>query len=364
MDLQRSHAAIVGELRSAFERVLDSSGFTLGSEVESFEEAFADYCGVDHCIGVASGTAALTLALRAAGIGPGDEVIVPAHTYIATALAVRHAGAEPIFCDVEPGTGLIDLSSADEAVTSRSAAIVAVHLYGQVCDMDAVLAFAERHGLLALEDAAQAHGARYGAKRAGSLGDLAGFSFYPSKNLGALGDGGAICTDDEELARRARSLRNLGQLEKGQHIDAGFNERLDGLQAAFLRVKLDGLDESNAARRGWAASYMEVLPDSCTPLEEEERGECVYHLFPVRVARRDQVRACLRDRGIDTGVHYWPAVPDQPPFADAGTPDVPNARQWSEQELSLPMFPELTELEVRSVAEALAAASEESTDAA
>ena len=359
VDLHRHHAAVAGELRSTFDRVLESGGFILGTEVEEFEAAFADFCGVEHCVGVASGTAALTLAMLAAGIGPGDEVIVPAHTYIATAVAVSHAGAEPVFCDVEDGTGLIDVRSAAEAVSSRSAAIVPVHLYGQVCDMDAVTALAKRHGLLVVEDAAQAHGARYGRQRAGSLGDVAGFSFYPSKNLGALGDGGAICTDSDEIAGTARRLRNLGQERKGEHLEAGYNERLDGLQAAFLRVKLAGLEEANAARRVWAAAYRELLPRDCGTLEEDPRGECVYHLFPVRVNNRDEVGARLGERGIATGVHYSRAVPDQPPFAGHRRVDVQRAEQWCEQELSLPMFPELTEDEVRSVGEALTAVLEE-----
>jgi len=197
LDLRRQHGAIADQLRSALDRVVQSNAFILGSEVEQFEAQFAEHCGVEHCIGTASGTAALTLAMVAAGIGPGDEVIVPAHTYIATALAVAHAGAEPVFCDVEERTGLVDLDSAAGMVTSRTAAIVPVHLYGQPCDMEALDAFARRHALLVIEDAAQAHGARFGSARTGSFGDVAAFSFYPSKNLGALGDGGAICTSSD-----------------------------------------------------------------------------------------------------------------------------------------------------------------------
>jgi dTDP-4-amino-4,6-dideoxygalactose transaminase len=354
VDLRRQHCELEDELRSAFDRVLDNSGFVLGSEVEEFEERFARFCGVDHCVGVASGTAALTLSILAAGIGPGDEVIVPAHTYIATALAVSHAGAQPVFCDVDDANGLIDVHSAAEAVTSRTAAIVPVHLYGQTCDMDAVRVFAGRHGLVVVEDAAQAHGARFGAERAGSLGDVAGFSFFPSKNLGALGDGGAICTNDSGIAESARRLRNLGQRVKGEHESAGYNERLDGLQAAMLSVKLDRLDDENAVRRLRAATYRDLLPADCRLLDEDPRNECVYHLFPVRLDRRDDVRDRLQAMEIATGVHYWPAVPDQRPFAACRRTAVPNAERWAGQELSLPMFSELTEQEVHRVSEALA----------
>ena len=279
-DLSREHAAIAGELDEALRRLVGSSSFTLGEEVERFEQEFAAYCGVEHCIGVASGTAALSLTLIAAGVGRGDEVIVPAHTFIASALGVLHAGATPVLCDVEEGTGLIDPESAAACLSARTAAILPVHLYGQLCDMGALHALAERHGLFVLEDAAQAHGASEGASRAGALGRAGAFSFYPSKNLGALGDAGAITTRDPEIARRARELRNLGQRAKGEHVVAGFNERLDGLQAAFLGVKLRHLDRWNAARRTAASAYREALGDDVVLLED--RGSCVYHLFPVK----------------------------------------------------------------------------------
>jgi dTDP-3-amino-3,4,6-trideoxy-alpha-D-glucose transaminase len=353
--LARQHGPIADELRAAFDGVLADGGFVLGREVEAFEREFAAYCEVEHCVGVGSGTAALTLALIAAGIGPGDEVIVPAHTFIATALAVVHAGAAPVFCDVEPASGLIDTRSAAGVVGERTAAIVPVHLYGQVCDMDGVNSFAMRHGLVVVEDAAQAHGARWGERRAGSLGSVAAFSFYPSKNLGALGDGGAICTDDGEIMARARRLRDLGQRRKGEHVEAGMNERLDGIQAAALRVKLRRLDEWNAARRALAGVYRARLRDRCGLLDERPGAECVHHLFPVRVGRRDEVRGLLAERGIGTGVHYWPAVHRQPPFAASVRDEdaLVNATRWSEEELSLPMFAELTEVEALTVADAL-----------
>ncbi len=362
MDLRRDHLPLADELRGAFEAVLEDGGFVLGSEVEAFEREFAGFCEVEHCVGVGSGTAALTVSLMACGIGPGDEVIVPAHTFIATALAVRHAGAQPVFCDVAEGTGLLDVDSAAAVLSERTAAILPVHLYGQACDMDAIGELAERNGLAVVEDAAQAHGARWRGKRVGSFGNAAAFSFYPSKNLGALGDGGAICTNDDEVAERARRLGNLGQESKGVHVEAGVNERLDGIQAAMLRVKLRRLDGWNAARREVAASYREALGGRCRMLAGDAREECVYHLFPVRVENRDTVRGLLGDAGIGSGVHYWPAVHRQPPFAEdaAARPPLPNAVRWSEEELSLPMFAELAEAEISNVTRGL----EEAMDAA
>lgn len=355
MDLGRHHGPIEAELQAAFERVLGNSAFVLGGEVAGFETEFAEFCGVRHCVGVGSGTAALTLALLAAGIGGGDEVIVPAHTFIASALAIVHAGATPVFCDVEEETGLIDADSASGLIGPNTTAIVAVHLYGQPCDMETIEELAKRHDLFLLEDAAQAHGARYGDRRTGSLGDAAAFSFYPSKNLGALGDGGAICTDDDELAAAARRLRDLGQRAKGEHLDAGFNERLDGIQAAMLRVKLKGLDEGNASRRRLASQYMERLPDASRPLVERPGRECVYHLFPIRLGNRDAAREALAERGIASGVHYWPAVHRQPPMASLppSSATLDSAVRWSEEELSLPMFPELSEAEIDAVCAAV-----------
>jgi dTDP-4-amino-4,6-dideoxygalactose transaminase len=353
--LGRQHEALRADLQAAFERVLASNGFILGEEVERFEAEFAAYCGVRHCIGVASGTAALAIALRAAGIGSGDEVIVPAHTFIASALGVLHAGATPVLCDVERESGLIDLAAAAASVTSATAAILPVHLYGQLCDMDAVGSFAARHGLAVFEDAAQAHGASDGTGRAGSFGTAGAFSFYPSKNLGALGDGGAICTDDDALAEEARMLRNLGQRRKGEHLRFGATERLDGLQAALLRVKLPHLDAWNAARRDRAHDYREQLGDGPKLLEGRGGETCVYHLFPVRIPDRDALAARLAEHGIETGVHYSPALNRQPPLAgpNAGIP-FPEAEAWAAEELSLPIFPELRPEEIERVTEACA----------
>jgi dTDP-3-amino-3,4,6-trideoxy-alpha-D-glucose transaminase len=356
--LNREHAAVAPSLQDAFARVVRRGSFILGEEVARFEAAWAAACGVAHCVGVASGTAALTLMLRAAGIGPGDEVIVPGHTYIASALGVIHAGAQVVLCDVEAGTGLIDPDAAAAAVSPRTAAILPVHLYGQVCDMPALRCVAARHGLALFEDAAQAHGATGHGRAAGSLGDAAAFSFYPSKNLGALGDGGAICTDDAALAQGVRLLRDLGQARKGEHVVVGVNERLDGLQAALLGVKLDHPAAGNAARRRHAAAYRERLAGRVALLEEHPETPCVYHLFPVRLPRRAMIADQLREGGIGTGLHYSPALHRQPALeghvtaADA----LRHAEAWAAQELSLPISPGLSHAEVRRVADAVLAA--------
>ncbi len=356
--LERQHARIESELKDTFARLLGSSAFTLGTELEQFEAEFAEYCEVAHCVGVASGTAALSLMLTGYGIGPGDEVIVPAHTFIASALAVAQVGAIPVLCDVDDRTGLIDPDAARAAVGSRTAAILAVHLYGQTCDMDAVEAVAKRHALLVLEDAAQAHGARYQGRRAGSLGAAAGFSFYPSKNLGALGDGGAVCTGDEMLAARLRRLRNLGQRGKGEHVELAGNERLDALQAALLRVKLPHLDDWNEARRRHAERYRRSLPAAVRVLEEATDNRCIYHLFAARFEDREAVAAILRERGIQTGVHYAPAVHGHEAWADSQLRHgaLPIAEGWAAEELSLPMHPDLFPDEIERVAEAVQAA--------
>jgi dTDP-3-amino-3,4,6-trideoxy-alpha-D-glucose transaminase len=356
MALERQHAALGRELTVAFERVARQSTFVLGDEVERFEHEFAAACGVAHCVGVASGTAALTLAMKAAGIRPGDEVIVPAHTFIASVLAVIHAGATPVFCDVEPGTGLIDPASAAAVVTERTAAVIAVHLYGQACEMDALGELARHRGLLVVEDAAQAHGAGYRGRCVGSLGAVAAFSFYPSKNLGALGDAGAICTDDPEIARRARQLRHLGQRRKNEHVAVGYNERLDGLQAAFLRAKLPHVDDFNRARRACAELYRDGLR-AVRLLEERDHTPSVNHVFPIRIAFRDVARAHLAARGIETAIHYPTAAHRHPAWEGVlARPriDLPAASAWAREELSLPMFPELREQEIEWVLDACA----------
>jgi dTDP-3-amino-3,4,6-trideoxy-alpha-D-glucose transaminase len=354
VDLSRQHESIRADLTRAFERVVGNSSFILGAEVAGFEEEFAAYCGVKHCVGVASGTAALSLAFTAAGIGPGDEVIVPAHTFIASALAVIHAGATPVVCDVHEGNGLIDPASAESRISGRTAAILAVHLYGQLCDMETLARLAERHGIALFEDAAQAHGALRGERRAGSFGVAAAFSFYPSKNLGALGDGGAICTSDDELAERARMLRDLGQRRKGDHEVVGYNERLDGLQAALLRAKLPHLDGWNAARREHASAYRAALGDLFGLLEESPEAESVYHLFPIRTTNRAELAEQLAAAGVSTGIHYSPSLDRQPALVPSlGTGALcPIARAWAAEELSLPMFESLRTAEVEYAASA------------
>jgi dTDP-3-amino-3,4,6-trideoxy-alpha-D-glucose transaminase len=351
--LARQHAALSEELTAAFRRVVEKDAFVLGAEVEAFEQDFARYCGAPECVGVASGTAALALALMAAGIGRGDEVIVPAHTFIASALAVVHAGATPVFCDVDPHRGLIDPASASAVLGRRTAAIIAVHLYGQACEMGPLNSLARRHSLFVLEDAAQAHGASSEGQRVGSVGDAAAFSFYPSKNLGALGDAGAVCTADAQLAARVRKLRHLGQRRKGEHVLIGRNERLDGLQAAFLRVKLAHLDAWNAARIRHASRLRVELPAELELLPERERASCVYHLFPVRHPARDLLARWLRCEGIQVGLHYTPAVHQHAAFAGLAPHslpvELPNAEAWAAQELSLPMFAELTDEELERV---------------
>jgi dTDP-3-amino-3,4,6-trideoxy-alpha-D-glucose transaminase len=352
MDLSRQHGPLAGELKEAFDRVLGSSGFILGTEVEQFELEFAQYCGVTHAVGVASGTAALSIMLEAAGIGPGDEVVVPAHTFIASALAVVHAGATPVCADVDPATGLIDADAAAAAVGPRTAAILVVHLYGQPCDMDRLGAVARSRGLALFEDAAQAHGATYRGARAGGLATAGAFSFYPSKNLGALGDAGAICTDDDQLVAAARRLRDLGR-SGPTHDVAGYNERLDGLQAAWLRIKLRHLDGWNAARRELAAAYGTALGRAAEQLFVIPEAECNYHLYPILTPDRDVIRAALTAGGISTGVHYPLALPDQPSLPMLHGYDAPHARSWAAHELSLPIFPGMTTAELEIVTSAL-----------
>jgi dTDP-3-amino-3,4,6-trideoxy-alpha-D-glucose transaminase len=352
MDLLRQHGPLAGELREAFDRILGSSAFILGTEVEQFELDFAQYCGTAHAVGVASGTAALSIMLQAAGIGPGDEVVVPAHTFIASALAVVHAGATPVCADVQPGTGLIDVDAAAAAVGPRTAAILVVHLYGQPGDMDRLRAVAQSRGLALFEDAAQAHGATYRGARAGALGTASAFSFYPSKNLGALGDGGAICTDDDDLAAAARALRDLGR-SGPTHDVAGYNERLDGLQAAWLRIKLRHLDAWNASRRELAAAYRTAIGPATEHLLEMAETECNYHLYPILTPDRDAVATELAARGISTGVHYPLALPDQPSLPMLHRSDAPHARRWAAHELSLPIFPGMTAMELEIVSSAV-----------
>jgi dTDP-4-amino-4,6-dideoxygalactose transaminase len=305
LDLYSPHLELRPQLEQAFDRVLNSGWFVLGKEVEAFENEFAEYCGVKHCIGVGNGLDALHLILRAYGIGSGDEVIVPANTYIATWLAVSHSGATPIPVEPDERTYNIDPCRIQEALTASTKAIIAVHLYGQPADMDAINDIATKHGLRVIEDAAQAHGARYKGRCVGSLADAAGFSFYPGKNLGALGDGGAITTNDPALSDRVRLLRNYGSKIKYHNELIGFNSRLDELQAAFLRVKLKRLTEWNVARCAIADVYITRLSDTGILLPYvPEWAEPVWHLFVVRVRNRNELQSTLTKEGLDTMIHY------------------------------------------------------------
>ncbi len=357
VDLAPMHAEVGAEIEAAIAATIERGDFILGAEVAAFERDFAAYCGVAHAIGVGSGTAALQIAALSLGIERGAEIIVPAHTYVASALGPLHAGLEPVLCEVDARTGLIDPDAAAAAIGERTAAICAVHLYGQVCDPGPLRELAAARGLALIEDAAQAHGAAFGGERAGSIGDVAAFSFYPSKNLGAFGDGGMVTTDDDAVAELARRWRNLGQLAKGDHDVAGMNERLDTLQAAVLRAKLPRLDAWNDARREAAACYREQLPAELPILPERDGARDVYHLFPVLVDDRNRVRGELAAAGIGTGIHYSPAVHQQPPLrGNRRGGELANAERWAREELSLPMFPGLDGDSVAAVAAALAAA--------
>jgi dTDP-4-amino-4,6-dideoxygalactose transaminase len=302
VDLAAQYAAIAEEIDAAISRVLRGTDFILGQEVGLFEEEFAAVCEVRYAVGVDSGTSALELALRAYGIGLGDEVITAANTFIATAFAISDAGATPVLVDVDPQMYTIDVSLLEGAITDRTRAIIPVHLCGHPADMDPILEIAQRHGLIVIEDACQAHSAKYKGKRIGSLGHAAAFSFYPAKNLGAYGDGGMVVTNDERIAESLRMLRNYGQREKYHHVLRGYNHRLDTLQAAVLRAKLKHLDAWNAARRQHAQLYNELL--ACSPVvtpTEADYAESVYHLYVIRVQDRDGLRAYLHDQGIAPG---------------------------------------------------------------
>ncbi len=344
LDIAAQHALIRVELDAAWQRVADRGWFILGEEVAAFEQEFAAYCGAAHCIGVGNGLDALHLILRGYGIGPGDEVIVPSHTFIATWLAVMYAGARPVPVEPDARTGNIDPARIGAAITLRTRAILPVHLYGQPADMDAIHDIARRQGLKVIEDAAQAHGARYKGRRTGGLGDAAAFSFYPGKNLGALGDGGAVVTNDAALAARIRALRNYGSEVKYRHDDPGFNTRLDELQAAFLRVKLHRLDEWNRRRVTATDFYRAHLQGLDIGLPYvPEWAEPAWHLFVVRTPRRDALQRHLTQAGIDTVIHY--PLPPHRQKACAGVvgagQTLPLAEALAAEVLSLPLGPTL-----------------------
>ena len=360
VDLRAQALQLGNDYTRAFEDIVARAAYTLGPEVVAFEKSFADYCSAQHCIGVSSGTDALKLAYLAVGVQPGDEVIVPVNTFIATAEAVSHIGARPVFVDCLPGTSNVDPRAIEAAITRNTKAIVPVHLYGQMADMDVILALANERGIAVVEDACQAHGAECKGIRAGSLGQAAAFSFYPGKNLGALGDGGAVLTSDPEIAERVRLLRNHGQSDKYTHAVVGYCDRLHNLQAAFLNCKLPWLDEWNASRRASAALYDELLSDVEQVSTVQMLGEClsVYHLYVVEVDHRDEVRDFLAEREIETGIHYPVPLHLTHAYADLGYArgDFPVAEHLASRILSLPMYPGMTTQQVEYVAANLAEA--------
>ena len=358
VDLQAHHEPLRAELDAAVAAVGRRGDFILGESVDAFEHEFAAFIGTRHAVGVASGFSAIELALRAHGIGAGDEVITAANTFIATTLAIAAAGATPRLADIDPTTCTMAVDRLAECITPRTRAIVPVHLYGQPADMDAVRQFAERHHLLVLEDAAQAHGARYRGRRVGTFGHAAAFSFYPSKNLGAWGDAGLVATDDAAIAERLRVLRNVGQRAKYVHACAGTNARLDTVQAAVLRVKLPHLDGWNAARRAHADRYRARLGGRLRVPQPVPDREHVYHLFVVEVDRREQVRDRLRASQIDTGIHYPVPVHLQEASVALGyrRGDFPVTEAAADRILSLPMYAELTDDQIDLVSDALLSA--------
>ncbi len=353
-DLRPQYATIRAEIDAAIAAVLERGWYVLGPEVEAFEAEFAAYCGAAHGVGVGSGTEALHLALLACGVGPGDEVITVAHTAVPTINAISLTGARPVFVDVDPRTYTMDPAAAAAAITPRTRVLLPVHLYGHPADMAPLRDLARRHGLRLLEDAAQAHGTAYRGARTGTLGDLAAFSFYPTKNLGAYGDGGMVVTDDAALAEQVRLLRNYGQTDRYHHQIEGLNSRLDELQAAVLRVKLRHLDAWTAARRERAARYTATLRRAQAPTEAPWAHH-VYHLYVVRVPRRDAVQRALAQAGIGTLIHYPLPAHLQPAYAylGLGRGSLPTTERLADEILSLPLYPELPLEQVDEVAQTL-----------
>ncbi|HEX7287875.1 MAG TPA: DegT/DnrJ/EryC1/StrS family aminotransferase [Candidatus Angelobacter sp.] len=355
-DLRSLHVPLRAELSEVFQRVLDNNSFILGPEVARFEEAFARYIGVGHCIAVSNGTVALQMALMALDIGPGDEVITAVNTFIATAEAISAVGARPVFVDVDPQFYNIDIAAVEKAITPRTKAIIPVHLYGQTADMDPLLALAEKHGLTIVEDACQAHGAEYKGRRAGSMGRMSCFSFYPGKNLGALGEGGAVLCNDAKLAQRLRMLRDHGSVKKYEHVFAGYNFRMEGLQGGFLAVKLPHLDKGNEGRRSAAAIYGRLLADSGVVTPAAMAGsKHIYHLYVIQTDDRDGLKQRLAEQGIETGLHYPVPLHLQQAYEHLGykNGDFPVAESMAKRILSLPMFPTITQEQVEYVCSAV-----------
>jgi dTDP-4-amino-4,6-dideoxygalactose transaminase len=359
LDLKAQYASIKPDVDAAVMSVLESCQFALGEQVAAFEREFAAYVGAAEAVGVNSGTSALHLALLAAGVGPGDEVITVPNTFVATVAAVYYTGARAVLVDIDPRSFTIDVNRIEQAITPRTKVILPVHLYGQAADMDPILEIARRRHLTVIEDAAQAHGAEYKGRRAGSIGDLGCFSFYPGKNLGAYGEGGLVTTSNPDHARTIRMLRDWGQDRRYHHVMKGFNYRLEGIQGAILRVKLRHLEEWTEARRAHARRYAELLAGSGvrTP-EEMPYARHVYHIYAVRTEVRDALQKSLQAAGVQSGLHYPIPVHLQPAYADLGykAGDFPHAELSAAEELSLPMFAELTDSQLQEVAHAVCGA--------
>jgi dTDP-4-amino-4,6-dideoxygalactose transaminase len=356
LDLRAQYQSIKPEIDAAISRVLESSQFILGSEVAEFEKEFAVYCGVTECIALNSGTSALHLALLAAGIGPGDEVITVPFTFAASVAAILYTGARPVLVDIDPDTFTMNAVATEAAITPRTRAILPVHLYGHPADMDPILEVAQRHNLVVIEDAAQAHGGTYKGRPVGSVGDISCFSFYPTKNLGAYGEGGAVTTGNAEYARTIRMLRDWGQDRKYHHVLRGFNYRMEGLQGAILRVKLRHLDQWTELRRAAASKYTRLLADCGVELPREMTwARHVYHVYTLRTKDRDALQSTLQTEGIQTAVHYALPVHLQPAYADLGYPRgaFPQSEKAAEEVLSLPLYPEITDTHIQKVAQAL-----------
>ena len=346
LDLKAQYESIKSEIDAAIASVLRSSQFVLGSEVARFEEEFAGYCGASQCIAVNSGTSALHLALLAAGVGSGDEVITVPFTFVASVAAVLYAGARPVLVDIDPRTFTIDPRAIESAITSRTKAILPVHLYGQTADMDPIMEIARRHGLVVVEDAAQAHGARYKGRSAGTIGDIGCFSFYPTKNLGAYGEGGALTTSNPVYAKTIRMLRDWGQDRKYHHVLRGYNYRMEGIQGAILRVKLRRLEAWTERRRAIASLYNHELANAAVELPAEMSwARHVYHVYTLRCKNRDALQAALQRDGIQTAIHYAEPAHLQPAYSNMGYSqgDFPESEAAAKGVLSLPMYPELTD---------------------
>ncbi|HJU16613.1 MAG TPA: DegT/DnrJ/EryC1/StrS family aminotransferase [Stellaceae bacterium] len=344
LDLRAQYRQIKPEIDAAIARVVDSAQFILGPEVAAFEERFAAYCGVKYCVALNSGTSALHLALLAAGIGAGDEVITVSMTFVATTAAILYCGAKPVFVDIDPDSWTMDANLIEAAVTPRTKAILPVHLHGLVADMDPILAIARRHGLAVIEDAAQSHGAGYKGRNAGSIGDIGCFSFYPGKNLGAYGEGGAAVTDNPELARKIALLRDWGQQSKYRHIVPGYNYRMDAIQGAVLNVKMDYLESWIEGRRSVAAHYDRLLADGpCQVPARPRHHRHVYHVYAIRTEQRDRVQRTLEAAGIGISIHYPVPVHLQPAYANLGygPGDLPATEASADRFLSLPIYAEL-----------------------